>query len=126
MRSRFFRRVGSYLGLLAILMMTLAPTISHALAHGHEDMQHADMGCPEHDATDGTAHTHDSPHAPTLHWQSCGYCGLAAHLPMLPGVEPDFALTVWSIQHRVTTPFESLARIEPRRSAQPRAPPASS
>ena len=103
MRSRFFRSVGSYLGLLAILMMTLAPAISQTLASAHEAALHADSECPDHDSAGSTADTHDASHAPTLHWQHCGYCGLAAHLPMLPSVEPDFAFTVWSIQHRVAT-----------------------
>jgi hypothetical protein len=30
--SRFYQKIGSWLGLLAILMATLAPTISHSLA----------------------------------------------------------------------------------------------
>jgi Protein of unknown function (DUF2946) len=126
MRRRLFQRVGSYLGLLAILMMTLAPAISHALADSHQAALHAHTGCPEHDSADDTPAMDDASHAPALHWHACGYCGLAAHLPMLPSVEPSFALTVWSIRHRVATTFESIARTEPRSSAQPRAPPVSS
>jgi hypothetical protein len=126
MRRRLFLKVGSYLGLLAILMMTLAPAISHALADSREAALHSDAGCPEHDSADGAPATDDASHAPALHWHACGYCGLAAHLPVLPSVEPEFALTVWSIQHRVVTTFESIARMELRSSAQPRAPPVSS
>ncbi|WP_418939692.1 DUF2946 domain-containing protein [Paraburkholderia bryophila] len=42
--SRFYRKIGSWLGLLAILMATLAPTISHTLAARDA----AAGGMPEH------------------------------------------------------------------------------
>ncbi|ASL41942.1 hypothetical protein bAD24_I00540 [Burkholderia sp. AD24] len=42
--SRFYRKIGSWLGLLAILMATLAPTISHTLAA----LDVAAGGMPEH------------------------------------------------------------------------------
>ena len=45
--SRFYRKIGSWLGLFAILMATLAPTISHTLAaHGEGGAmsgEHCDM-----------------------------------------------------------------------------------
>lgn len=45
--SRFYRKIGSWLGLFAILMATLAPTISHTLAaRGDESAmsgEHCDM-----------------------------------------------------------------------------------
>jgi len=45
--SRFYRKIGSWLGLFAILMATLAPTISHTLAaRGAESAmagEHCDM-----------------------------------------------------------------------------------
>lgn len=130
MRSRFYRRIGAYLGLLAILMMTLAPAVSHALA-GSGEITHGSHGSAcdaqlPHLPRDSAPDTGDISHSSALHWQCCGYCNLAAHLPILPSVESDFAITVWIIQHRVATTFESLRRIEPRTSAQPRAPPTSS
>jgi len=45
--SRFYRKIGSWLGLFAILMATLAPTISHTLAtrgdEGAMSGEHCDM-----------------------------------------------------------------------------------
>jgi hypothetical protein len=55
--------------------------------------------------------------------QDCGYCGLLAHMPTVPSVPALFSITVQVIQHRVATRFESVRRVEPLTSAQPRAPP---
>ncbi len=45
--SRFYRKIGSWLGLFAILMATLAPTISHTLAARSDESamsgEHCDM-----------------------------------------------------------------------------------
>ncbi len=49
--SRFYRKIGSWLGLLAILMATLAPTISHTLAA--RDAAKRDAGRALRDGVDG-------------------------------------------------------------------------
>lgn len=127
MLSRFYRKTGSLLGLLAILMATLAPAISQALAASREAPHHAMVNCPMQAAPDGAAgHGKDGSHPLAGHWQACGYCSLLADMPVLPGVQPDFAVTVDAIQHRVATRFERVRRVEPRTSTQPRAPPVSS
>jgi hypothetical protein len=123
MLSGFYRKVGALLGLFAILMATLAPTISQAVAQQRDVSLLTDWVCsaqatPEHqgEAKSGT-------HALSDHWQACGYCSLLAHIPPAPAVQPTFATTVWAIQHRIATRFEQVRRIAAFTAAQPRAPP---
>lgn len=124
--SRFYRKLGGLLGLFAILMATLAPTISHTLAAGraHDDLagMHCDMPSMQHDTPSDEA---DSDRHSTLSgdMQDCGYCSLLAHLPVMPSVQALFAVTIRAIQQRVAVRFNSVRRIETFNSAQPRAPP---
>jgi len=121
----FCRKLGCLLGLLAILMAMLAPTVSHALADHHEAGRHPASMCPEHSMSGNASGSEHTPYPLAGHWQACGYCNLLAHTPVMPSVQPAFAATVWAIQHRVATRFESVRRVEPLASAQPRAPPVS-
>ncbi|NPT60213.1 DUF2946 domain-containing protein [Paraburkholderia elongata] len=140
--SRFHRKIGSWLGLFAILMATLAPTISHSLAarNGGEmgmEAEHCSMpsmaSMPEMDAMSSmpsmAAQAPDNPgskhaqHAATSDGDACGYCSLLAHMPVVPSVEALFFVTVRALQHTVATRFESVRRVEPLTFAQPRAPP---
>ncbi len=81
-----FRKPGSWLGLLAILLIALAPTVSQLLAqHGRLD-RILDTYCsasPIERAVESHAH---AGHAAASHWEACPYCGLFAHVPVLPGV----------------------------------------
>ncbi|MCP2084299.1 UNVERIFIED_ORG: hypothetical protein J2Y81_000316 [Paraburkholderia sediminicola] len=145
MLSRFHRKIGSWLGLFAILMATLAPTISHSLAarNGGEagvGGEHCsmpsmasmpDMGAMSsmpsmsfmHDqASDNSGSTH-AQHAAMSDGDACGYCSLLAHMPAVPSVEALFFVTVRAVQHTVATRFERVRRVEPLTFAQPRAPP---
>lgn len=125
MLSRFRQKLGCFLGLIAILMATLAPTVSHALADRHEAGFPQASICSADSAPGNTSGTEDTSHSLAARWHACGYCSLLAHMPVLPSVEPALAITVWAIQHRVATRFESVRRLEPLASAQPRAPPVS-
>ena len=127
MVNRLYRTIGGLLGLLAILMATLAPTVSQTLAATRADHSitagHCSALSIQHEAPD------DSPQHPgstMSDGQACGYCGLLAHMPVIPGVQTTFAVTVQAIQHPVATRFESVRRVEPLTLAQPRAPPVSS
>jgi hypothetical protein len=166
MRSRVFRKWGVVLGMFAILMATLAPTVSQALVaiRGHATNPHAHCAMPSAtmpgmantasmsmsmnaaqassmpmdpmdsagdmpmdmsmDMSAGMLHgdMHGDHHAMS-HGDACGYCSLLAHLPVVPIVSTPFAVTVWAIQHRVATRFDSVRRAEPLTFAQPRAPP---
>jgi len=152
--SRFYRKIGSWLGLFAILMATLAPTISHTLAARSAESamagEHCDMPSM---ASMGSMDTmpamdtmqEDVPHASSVasstprqpgndHTQhstlsdgdACGYCSLLAHMPVVPSVEGLFVVTVRALQHTVATRFDSVRRVEPLTFAQPRAPPSAS
>ena len=125
MLSCFCRKLGSYLGLLAILMVTLAPTVLHALADRNEAGLASASLCSAHSTHGNPPGNEDASHSLAAHWHACGYCNLIAHMPVLPSVQPAFAVTAWAIQHRVATRFESLRRVEPLTSPQPRAPPVS-
>jgi hypothetical protein len=153
MLNRRHRKIGSWLGLLAILMTTLAPTISHTLAaHYHADAtmgEHCQMasmddmasmpGMQMQDDTPepaqavanppGESDDADNPasNAGEKHAQmsgdACGYCSLLAHLPVMPSVGMLFVAAVRARQHTAATRFESVRRVEPLTFAQPRAPP---
>ncbi|WP_027803817.1 DUF2946 domain-containing protein [Paraburkholderia dilworthii] len=126
MLSCFCRKLSFCLGLLAILMATLAPTVSHALAGRNEAVLSPASLCSADSTPGDPSGNEDTSHSLGAHWHACGYCNLIAHMPVLPSAQPEFAVTVWVIQHRVATRFESIRRVEPLASAQPRAPPVSS
>ncbi|WP_408278935.1 DUF2946 domain-containing protein [Paraburkholderia nemoris] len=143
--SRFYRKIGSWLGLFAILMATLAPTISHSLAarSGSEagmGGEHCSMpsmaSMPDMGAMSsmpsmhaqalddpGSKHAQRTQHAAVSDGDACGYCSLLAHMPAVPSVEALFFVTVRAVQHTVATRFERVRRVEPLTFAQPRAPP---
>ncbi|WP_408430491.1 DUF2946 domain-containing protein [Paraburkholderia sp. RL18-101-BIB-B] len=146
--SRFYRKIGSWLGLFAILMATLAPTISHTLAARSDESamsaEHCDMpsmasmgsmDSMQDDTPDATSVTSSAPdpagdkhadHTAMSDGDLCGYCSLLAHMPAVPSVEALFVVTVRAVQHTVATRFESVRRVEPLTFAQPRAPPTAS
>lgn len=149
--SRFQRKIGSWLGLFAILMATLAPTISHtlaargnesALSTGHCDMPSMastgsmdSMDTMPDDMPDAASVTSNAPdqagdkhtqHSAMSDGDACGYCSLLAHMPAVPSVEALFVVAVRALQHTVATRFGSVRRVEPLTFAQPRAPPFSS
>ncbi|MFM0433950.1 DUF2946 domain-containing protein [Paraburkholderia aspalathi] len=148
MLSRFHRKIGSWLGLFAILMATLAPTISHSLAArngGEAGMggEHCsmpsmasmpDMGAMSsmpsmssmHDQASDNSGSKHAQHTAMSDGDACGYCSLLAHMPAVPSVEALFFVTVRAVQHTVATRFERVRRVEPLTFAQPRAPPSAS
>jgi Protein of unknown function (DUF2946) len=126
MFSRFHRKIGSILGLLAILMATLAPTVSQALAASRRVNTVSSAHCSMPSMQDHAPDIKSGPPSLMSDGQTCCYCGLLAHMPVVPSVQAPFAITVRAIAHRVTTRFESVRRIVPLTSSQPRAPPVSS
>jgi|SRR5471030_1788239 Protein of unknown function (DUF2946) len=126
MLSHIHRKIGSLLGLLAILMATLAPTVSQVVAtHRHADT-FANILCSAQSTADDATGSQSSPHSShsvMSHGDACGYCSLLAHLPLMPCIQAPFAVTVWAIQQRVTARFASVRRTETPTAAQPRAPP---
>jgi hypothetical protein len=115
MRRRVFRMTGCLTGLLAILMIALAPTISHALAAMQDTEAACDMPSMQHEHSQAAAADLDA----------CAYCSLLAHLPAVVTPDVVFARVTRAILHHTGTRFESVLLIEPARPGQPRAPPAS-
>jgi hypothetical protein len=120
------QKLGSLLGLLAILLSTLAPTVSQTLAAHHRLGEALSTYCTVEptSASTGTPGNGDRSHSLAQHWQACAYCGLLAHVPMLAGAAVPFAVAVAvaragaaKVQHEVRAPVVHTA-------AQPRAPPA--
>jgi Protein of unknown function (DUF2946) len=125
MLTRVHLAIGSFIGLFAVLMATLAPTISHLVAasrfaHSSSAM-HSMHGMHEH----GVGADESAPHSATSDGDDCGYCSLFVHLPAVPAIEVSFVAIARAIQHRKATRFESVRRHELLTSSQPRAPPVS-
>ncbi|MFP3614726.1 DUF2946 domain-containing protein [Paraburkholderia sp. SIMBA_050] len=125
MLARFHLKIGSLLGLLAILMATFAPTVSQTLAASRDGRALSTTLCSAQSSPDDAPDSHGASHSLASHLQACGYCNLLAHMPALPGVPVAFAVVVWAILHPISTRFESIRRVLPFVAAQPRAPPAS-
>jgi hypothetical protein len=85
------RRFASLLGLLAILLVTLAPTVSQVLAT-HDRLRDAlATYCSADTSAASGAHEEDHGHPAAGHWQVCPYCSLIAHMPVLTGNPDAFA-----------------------------------
>jgi hypothetical protein len=110
------------LGLLAILMTSLAPTVSQALA-AHDRLGQALATYCTADPADSPAAQDGKSKPLTAHWQACAYCGLMAHVPTLPGSIAVFSTAISVVRapllaiHRAVLPRFSYS------AAQPRAPP---
>jgi hypothetical protein len=124
MFRRRLLKIGSILGLLAILMTSIAPTVSHALASHDRLGQALSTYCSADPAFSQTENADPSSHSSgAMHWQACAYCGLLAHFPVLTGSTVAFAASVSSTRvpsPLVRTAVRALALFT---AAQPRAPP---
>jgi hypothetical protein len=123
MFHRRLRKIGSLLGLLAILVATLAPAVSQALASHDRLGQALNTYCSADPAFTDAGTGTSSPHSPPLHWQACAYCSLLAHSPLLAGssatlvsAPSDFPLVAVVTRDDIRAQWVFTA-------AQPRAPP---
>jgi hypothetical protein len=122
MLRRRLRKIGSWLGLLAILMSTLAPTVSQALAAHDRLGQALATYCSAEPDNAPLGHDGKSPsHA--FHWQACAYCGMLAHAPVLPGTATVFAAAVTVARAPVVSAHNDVHIPLIYTAAQPRAPP---
>ncbi|MGF7000938.1 DUF2946 domain-containing protein [Paraburkholderia sp. GAS32] len=125
MLSRHRQKIGALLGMFAILLSVVAPTISQALRSGRTDVAHhahhaAHMA---HMAHAGAAAHHDGSESSSL-CDACPYCGLIAHTPALTGSVASFSVVP---QRPWFPPPVGVAAFRPytvATRAQPRAPPA--
>jgi hypothetical protein len=115
------QKLGSLLGLLAILLSTLAPTVSQTLAAHHRLGDALSTYC----TAEAAGATQDAgQHAPAQHGQACAYCGLLAHVPVLPGVSVLFAVSLAVARATVAPSRPEVRAPASHTTAQPRAPPA--
>jgi hypothetical protein len=123
MFRRRLKKIGSILGLLAILMTSIAPTISHALAAHDRLGQALSTYCSADPAFSEPGNADPSSHSGALHWQACAYCSLLAHFPILTGSTVAFAAAV-SVTNAPLPVVRAAVRAVPLFiAAQPRAPP---
>jgi hypothetical protein len=122
MRSHFFRVLGCAIGLLAILMISCAPTVSRIVSMQERDASSempCDMPSMHHEAHASTDHSHVA----SSDTDACAYCSLLAHMPAVLSAPIVFALFVRASLQRTAARFESAMLIEPVTPGQPRAPP---
>jgi hypothetical protein len=125
MRSRLLRKIGSIVGLLAILMAALAPTVSQALAANERIEALLAVYCSAtlHDSKQASQYDSLPSHHGIGHWETCGYCNLAAHTPILPPLRSSSETPAVVQEPAVAYPAQHTAPCPPVFSAQPRAPP---
>src|ERR1700753_717518 len=97
MRSRLYRRTGSLLALLAMLLITFAPVVSQLIAaNAHAGDLSAEL-CSAH-APASTVALPAAHHAPDalahLDDQACGYCHFFAHAPAISNARASATLEV--------------------------------
>jgi len=117
------QKIGSWLGLLAILMSTLAPTVSQALA-AHDRLGDAlSTYCSAEPDSSPLPDDGKSSPSHAFHWQACAYCGLLAHVPVLPGTAAVFAAAFSVARAPVVATRDTVHVPVFYSAAQPRAPP---
>jgi len=123
MFRRRLLKIGSILGLLAILMTSIAPTVSHALASHDRLGQALSTYCSADPAFSEAGNSDSSPHSGAPHWQACAYCGLLAHFPVLTGSTVAFAAAVPVTRAPLSVVRAAVRALPHFIAAQPRAPP---
>lgn len=129
MLNRRLHKFGTLLGLFAIWLTALAPTISQAFVAHQRASVEAVLGVEcaahvlaiEHATADADHATHS--HDALGHMGACAYCGFFAHLPVVPGTAPVVAPVMGSAPAPYAAPVIEPPRIGHLFSAQPRAPP---
>lgn len=80
-------RQGCWIALLAMMALTLAPTLSHALAPASGTPDWVEV-CTSRGAqrlsADNRAGDHELPRSTNAHLEPCAYCSLAGHASALP------------------------------------------
>jgi hypothetical protein len=117
------QKLGSLIGLLAILMAVLAPTVSQALASNHRLSNALATYCSVESVGDSSRHDSRSHHSAAAHWQACAYCNFLTHSPTLPGGAAPVSVTLSAAQSPVPQAAVEIRDASVHTAAQPRAPP---
>jgi hypothetical protein len=121
MIPRAHRRLTAWLGLFAIWLIVLAPTVSRML----ETQRHLPaLIC----SASGLANGHHNTSAADIHdddpLQACDYCGLLAHNTVLLTAPPAQLTVTLLVQHTVVTPLDTrFVPVGAFPSGRPRGPP---
>lgn len=130
---KLHRALAAWLAILAVVIASVAPAISHAIAREaatshalHQDAsgEHDICGMEAREAEESSAHHggHDPSPAPSLHMEHCPFCHLHADALLLPNVAlPDQPPNGAAERPRLF--FQAPTLLAIWRSAQPRAPP---
>ena len=131
MLIRHRQKIGAWLGMLAILLSVIAPTVSQVLRGVHSQVGHHEHHSHHHPSSAEVALDAHAGHALHHHGadssflsDACPYCGLLAHSPALSST--TIAWSVAPLHPSFPPPligpaFRPYAVLTP---AQPRAPPA--
>jgi hypothetical protein len=122
MCRRLVRKFGSLIGLLAILMTALAPSVSQALASGTQTDTIFSAFCSAAPQSSTEKHK-PSQHSVAGHWDACGYCNFAAHSPAAPPSAVALPTRVSTTSLPVNARAQAITPHAPVFAAQPRAPP---
>ena len=88
-----FRKPGSLIGLIAILVMALAPVVTQMMASRHGLVDASAVHCTASVDEAVVAHDGGEPaHGVNAHWHACPYCSFVAHAAALPGHAVAFAV----------------------------------
>jgi hypothetical protein len=124
MRNCLVRKFGSFIGLLAILMTTLAPAVSQALASSARANAMLSVHCSVITESQTRVVDHQpSHHSTSGHQDACGYCNFAAHSPAAAPSVGALPVHLSAATLAVTALAYSAAPHTPVLAAQPRAPP---
>ncbi|WP_213780846.1 DUF2946 domain-containing protein [Caballeronia sp. dw_276] len=128
MRRRLVRKFGSLIGLLAILMTTLAPAVSQALVSSARANAIFSAHCSAITEFRTQVANLPSEHPPAHrsiagHWDACGYCNFTAHSPAAPPSINTLPAHVAAAIVPVNAAPQPVAPFAPLFAAQPRAPP---
>ena len=116
-------RLGCLLGLLAILLVTLAPVVSQVLASQHRLSDALATYCSAEDEAVPSSNDRKPTHGVLPHWQACAYCSLVGHIPTLPGSPAGLAAPLPATTMPVTVAGIAVRADVIYTVAQPRAPP---
>jgi len=125
-RRRTSQRRLAWLGLFAMLMVALAPTISQWRASASPHAMHHAMAMGGMTDAEHAAHMRGAAHgraADSDDWKQCGYCDFFAQAPSVGGVSHP-SLTTIALPQPLPPVFVAV-RLAPRFavSARPRGPP---
>lgn len=128
-RLRHQLRQLSWIAFVAIFGLALAPTISHALAHGQGDSAYTEICTPQGmkrlllDAS-GAPASDPAPATAASHLDHCPLCGLGGQTPALPPAQPLLQPGDLGLSQALPTLFLQAPRpLFAWAAAQPRAPP---